>query len=82
MGMCLIQILHRTAFPQRSVQNSTRFSVAGRQQVYRPAQNSRLENCAKLQGFEFPDVQFCTVLCSRVLHKSVNLPVASNEKFG
>ena len=55
MGMCLTKILRRTVFPQRSVQNSINFSVAGRRQVRRPAQNSGPENCAQLQGFDFPD---------------------------
>ena len=56
MGMCLIKILCRTAFPQRSVQNSINFFIAGCRQVRRPAQNSGPENCAELQGFDFPDV--------------------------
>ena len=43
-------------FSQRSVQKSIKFFVAGRRQVCRLAQNSGPENCAELQGFDFPDV--------------------------
>ena len=55
MGMCLIKILHRTVFLQRSVQNSINFFITGHWQVCRPAQNSGPENCTEFQGFDFPD---------------------------
>ncbi len=70
--MCLIKILRRTAFPQRSAQNSIEISVAGRRQVRRPAQDSGPENCAELRGFDFPDVS-CLLVPIKGFSKSSNL---------